>query len=83
MNMKRRVLLCTVVVMAAWFASCDSKLCYCYQTTSSGVYEEEVYTSTDNHCNVLSTSSRTCVEQNERMPDGGAGIAYLPAPALK
>lgn len=48
-------------------ASCDSKLCYCYQTSPNGVYEEEVYTNTDTPCNALSTNARGCVESNERM----------------
>lgn len=71
---KKRILLSLAALAALTFASCDSKLCYCYQTTSTGVYENEVYTNTDNHCNVLSNSSRTCVEQNERMNPGE--IAY-------
>lgn len=49
------------------FASCDSKMCYCYYYTHDGVYEEEAYTNTDNRCSVLTTSSRTCVEREERM----------------
>lgn len=66
--MKKKVLIpVALLAVAALFASCDTKLCYCYQTTSSGVYEEEVYTNTDNHCNALSTNARTCVESNERM----------------
>lgn len=67
---KRIVMALSAVAAVVLLASCDSKLCYCYQTTSAGVHEEEVYTNTDNHCNVLSNSSRTCVEQNERMNPG-------------
>ena len=54
-------------VAAVCFASCDSKLCYCYETTPSGVMEQEVYTNNETHCNALSNNARTCVEQNERM----------------
>ena len=67
---KRIVMALSAVAAVVLLASCDSKLCYCYQTTSAGVPEEEGYTNTDNHCNVLSNSSRTCVEQNERMNPG-------------
>lgn len=67
---KSIVMALSAVAAVVLLASCDSKLCYCYQTTSAGVHEEEVYTNTDNHCNVLSNSSRTCVEQNERMNPG-------------
>ena len=67
MNMKKKVIIALAAGAALSLSACDSKLCYCYQTTYNGVHEEEVYTNTDNHCNVLSNSSRTCVEQNERM----------------
>lgn len=56
------------------FASCDSKLCYCYESTAQGVYEQEVYTNTDTPCSAMSTGSRGCVESNERMNPGD--IAY-------
>ena len=60
--------LAAVAVVA--FASCDSKLCYCYDYTNEGVMEQEVYTNSETHCNALSNSSRVCVEQNERMNPG-------------
>ena len=60
--------------VAALFASCDSKLCYCYESTAQGVYEQEVYTNSDTPCNAMSNSSRGCVESNERMNPGD--IAY-------
>lgn len=71
---KRKFLLPLVAVVALMFASCDSKLCYCYTSTSQGVHEEEVYTNTDTPCNALGSTSRGCVEQNERMDPGQ--IAY-------
>ncbi len=52
---------------ACALTACDSKLCYCYEATASGVYEQEAYTNTDTPCNSLSNSRRTCVERNERM----------------
>ncbi|MBP3763680.1 MAG: hypothetical protein J6I49_07380 [Bacteroidales bacterium] len=56
-------------------ASCDSKLCYCYEYTASNVFEQEAYTNTDTPCRTLSRGdSRVCVERNERMPIGD--IAY-------
>lgn len=63
-----------MAIIALAFASCDSKLCYCYESTSQGVYESEVYTDTDSPCNAMSTSTRGCVESNERMSVGD--IAY-------
>ena len=68
--MKKKLLIPLVAIAATCFASCDSKLCYCYETTPNGVLEQEVYTNTETHCNALSNSIRECVEQNERMnPD--------------
>lgn len=75
MNMKKRILLAiTAFAVAAIFASCDSKLCYCYESTTQGVYEQEVYTNTDTPCSSLGNSSRGCVETHERMNPGD--IAY-------
>lgn len=78
---KKKLLLPAVAFVALLFASCDQKLCYCYQSTNSGVYEEEVYTNTDTPCNALGNANRGCVESNERLPNGGAGVAYAPSPA--
>ena len=71
MNMKKKLLIPLVAFAALCFASCDSKLCYCYESANpQGVYEQEVYTNTDTPCSAMSTSTRGCVEQNERMnPD--------------
>lgn len=75
MNMKKRVILAIAAFAVAMvFASCDSKLCYCYESTTQGVYEQEVYTNTDTPCNAMSNSSRGCVESNERMDPNN--IAY-------
>lgn len=75
MNMKKRIVLAIMACGAiAFLSSCDSKLCYCYESTSQGVYEQEVYTNTDTPCNAMSNSSRGCVESNERMNPGE--IAY-------
>lgn len=75
MNMKKRIALAiTACAAIAFFSSCDSKLCYCYESTSQGVYEQEVYTNTDTPCNAMSNSNRGCVESNERMNPGE--IAY-------
>lgn len=68
--MKRRLIIAAVALMAVGFASCDSKLCYCYEPTSSGVYESEVYVNTDTPCSSMSTGNRGCVERNERMNPG-------------
>ena len=63
-----------VIAVAALFAACDSKLCYCYTPTSQGVIEDETYTNSDTPCSALGNSTRGCVESNERMNPGD--IAY-------
>lgn len=72
--MKKKVIIPLAAVAALFLASCDSKLCYCYESTAQGVYESEVYINVDSPCNSMSTSSRGCVERNERMNPGD--IAY-------
>ena len=72
--MKKKVILPLAAVATLLLASCDSKLCYCYEASGSGVYEQEVYTNTDTPCSAMSTSSRGCVESDERMDPGS--IAY-------
>lgn len=75
MKKTAKMLTAASLVLAAFaLASCDSKLCYCYEATSSGVYEQEAYTNTDTPCGALTNSRRTCVESNERMDPGS--IAY-------
>ena len=66
MNMKKKLLIPLAAIAALSFASCDTKLCYCYENGQ----EQQLYISTDLPCNSQSTASRGCVEQNERMdPD--------------
>ena len=72
--MKKRILIPLAALAALSFASCDSKLCYCYESTSGGVYESEVYVNTDTPCSSMTTGTRGCVEENERMNSGD--IAY-------
>ena len=72
--MKKRILISLAALAALGFASCDSKLCYCYEPTTSGVYESEVYVNTDTPCSSMTTGTRGCVEENERMDQGQ--IAY-------
>lgn len=55
-----------VAALTLLFASCDLKLCYCYENGT----EEETYVKMDVPCNSYTTASRGCVEVNERMnPD--------------
>jgi hypothetical protein len=71
MNMKKRILLAvSVCALVALFSACDSKLCYCYENG----YETEMYVSSDVACGAYSTTTRGCVESNERMNPGD--IAY-------
>ena len=66
MNMKKKILIPMALVICATFASCDTKLCYCYENGQ----EQTMYISTDLPCNTQSTDTRGCVEQNERMDPG-------------
>lgn len=58
------------------FASCDTKTCYCYNYTYSGILESEEIVDSDKNCRSLSRGmageygSRACVESNERVPSG-------------
>lgn len=62
--MNRKKILLPIAAMALLaFASCDTKLCYCYENG----HEEEMYVSNDVACNAYSRGNRGCVEQNERM----------------
>lgn len=64
MKKKKIVLVLLVALMTVCFASCDQKLCYCYE----GGYEQEVYTNSDTPCHTLGKGERGCVERSERMP---------------
>ena len=74
--MKKKTL--SIVALLALFAlsACDTKMCYCYEVTSSEqVYESQAYVNSDKHCNSLNNSSRTCVESNERMNPNDIGVS--------
>ena len=67
--MKKKVIIPLAAVAALFLASCDSKLCYCYENGE----EQQLYISPDLPCNSQGTATRGCVEQNERMdPDDSA-----------
>lgn len=71
MNMKKRLFYALLACgLAVAFTACDSKLCYCYENG----YETEMYVSPDLPCQSYTTTTRGCVEQNERMDPGD--IAY-------
>ncbi len=72
MKKTAKTLTAASLVLAAFaLASCDSKLCYCYEYTSQSVREQEAYTNTDTPCASLSRGeSRICVERAERMDPG-------------
>lgn len=63
MNMKKKLFVPMAMMAVLAFASCDTKLCYCYENG----HEEEMYVNTDVACNSYSRGNRGCVEQNERM----------------
>ncbi len=62
--MKKKFMIPLVAVAAMCLASCDQKLCYCYE----GGYEQEVYANSDTPCHTLGGGERGCVERSERMP---------------
>lgn len=74
--MKKRIFPVLAFLAILTLAACDQKLCYCYQATSTGVYEEEVYTNNDTPCNSLGNANRGCIESNERGTMNQGGIAY-------
>ena len=69
--MKKKWFVPMALLAVVLFASCDSKLCYCYDHTSSGtVYEQEIFVNTDTPCSAMSNGDRGCVESYERMDPG-------------
>ena len=72
MNMKRKLLIPAALLLCVAFASCDSKLCYCYE----GNREAELYVNSDTPCSAYTTDRRGCVEANERMNLGGIAEEY-------
>ncbi len=68
-NMKKRIVILALLALSTLcFISCDNKLCYCYESTASGVYEQEVYISSDKPCNSMNRGDNyACVERSERL----------------
>jgi hypothetical protein len=66
--MKKKIFVATLSLIGlVAFASCDSKICYCYERSANGtVHETEVYTSNDTPCNSMSRGDRGCIESYER-----------------
>lgn len=54
-----------LVLAALGFASCDSKLCYCYERINGTVQRTEQYTNTDTPCASLGNATRGCIERDE------------------
>lgn len=70
--MKIKVLLPIATLVALAFASCDSKMCYCYDNGR----EEVLYVNADVKCDAYSSGRRGCVESNERMNPNEIGQEY-------
>ena len=63
----KKIFLSIVAIVAAFsLGGCDSKVCYCYESTSTGTIEQQVYVHSDTPCNSMSKSNRGCIESNER-----------------
>lgn len=74
--MKKIIFASLCMACIALFASCDTKLCYCYQQTGSHVTESETYVDLSTRCNDLSTSIRHCVESSQRMDPNGMASEF-------
>lgn len=64
--MKKKWFVPMALLAVVLFASCDSKLCYCYENG----YEQQVYVNPDTPCSSMTRGERGCVEKNERMDPG-------------
>ena len=64
---QKRILAALVLLGAVALASCDSKVCYCYD----GPHETTQYTNSDTPCSSLGRGGVGCVEEWERMTGGG------------
>lgn len=70
MKKNRIVLAMDAVALTALFASCDEKMCYCYENGR----ESMVYVNADTPCNSMTRGERGCVESNERMDPGTVAL---------
>lgn len=77
--MKKKLFVPMALMAVMAFASCDTKLCYCYENG----HEEEMYVSSDVACSAYSTNRKGCVESNERMDPSQIGQEYKNQAALK
>ncbi len=64
---QKRILVVLAVLGTMALASCDSKMCYCYD----GPHEITKYTNSDTPCSALGYAGVGCVEEWERMTGGG------------
>ena len=71
--MKKIVLSLAVVAAVCTLASCDTKVCACYDYTSTGVHPTDIYVGEATACASQSTGrlgdlgSRVCMEDHERL----------------
>lgn len=64
--MKKIVLSMAAVAVLVLLSSCGQKRCFCYERTGAQVYESEIYINPDTPCSSQTTSSRGCIEEEER-----------------
>lgn len=74
--MKKILFLSACVIFIAAFTSCDTKRCYCYQQVGGIMVEDETYTDLSTACDYLSTPTRHCVEESQRMPASDIAREY-------
>lgn len=73
--MKRIIIISLLILATAGLTSCNTKVCYCCTAIGNNEsVESETYTDLSNRCANLSTNTRTCLEEGERIP-GCVGVA--------
>ena len=73
--MKKIILALAVVSVVCILTSCDTKVCACYEYTTTGIHPTDIYVGEETACASQSSGregsvgSRVCVEDHERLTD--------------
>lgn len=65
--MKKKIIILSLTFVAVSLLSSCGKRCWCYEPYNGRMVESETYTDESQDCYTLSTRTRTCVEDFERM----------------
>lgn len=74
--MKKLIFTMAAVAAMTLLASCDSKVCICYERVNGDVVKTETMGDPAARCSTLSTSRRTCVEEYEELDPSQIAIDY-------